>query len=64
MNNAVISTMYTNGMIKNNAGNLIGFFDAEESIVYVDGIADPIKVIDAEHAHDVVGENYREGGAA
>lgn len=54
-----LATLYINGAIRNAAGKLIGFYDAEAGTVVVDGQTQVFSVVDGEHAMDVVAHYAR-----
>ena len=51
----------TNGSIRNDSGKLIGFYDAEQNTLAIDGHVQTFQVTDEAHAMEVFGDNYSGG---
>ncbi len=54
----ITATLRTNGTIRNADGKLIGFYDAADGVLTIDGHVGTFKVTDATHAMEVFGDNY------
>lgn len=50
------ATMFINGSIRNTENKLIGFYDRETGVLYINGITQEFKAIDEQHAMDLVGQ--------
>lgn len=50
-------TLYNNGSIRNAAGKLVGFYDAADRTVVIDGKVQTFQVVDADHAMDLVAQH-------
>lgn len=47
------ATMFSNGVIRNESGEIIAFYDASIGILHIGG--KEVRVMDAEHAMEIVG---------
>ena len=47
------ATKFSNGVIRNESGEIIAFYDEGSSILHIDG--KEVRVMDAEHAMEIVG---------
>lgn len=52
-----VHTLYVNGVIRNAAGKLVAFYDAEDKTLVIDGKPQIFNVIDSDHAMDLVAQN-------
>jgi len=52
-----LATLYVNGTIRNAAGKLIGFYDADANTLVLDGRPETFNVVDSEHAMDLVAQH-------
>ena len=48
---------YANGTIRNAAGQLVAFYDADDKVVHIDGIARGLFAADIEAAMELVGQH-------
>ena len=64
MSNEIISTMYANVVVKSAAGLILGYYDADCGIVYINGRINGITASDAEIAHDIISAFFSSGVAA
>jgi len=50
---------YANGTIRNAAGKLVAFYDADAEVLHIDGFVQTFHAIDIEHAMDIVGQHAK-----
>lgn len=54
-----VHTSYANGTIRNAAGKLVAFYDADAGTLLINGMQQTLRVVDLSHAMDLVAQHAR-----